>query len=157
VAQCGRERVQVYKRLTPSGNPAYMLVDCTSGKRQFRCYSDPTKATEEADRLAKLLSRRSVVAASMSETQAIEYAASVMALANTGLSVQAACRHFAEWVKTVGNVQSFRCRGANKSSQRSIKSSQLCANKSSQLRDRGAPWLAVPEWGSADMSRPAEL
>jgi integrase len=82
-----------------------MLADWTSGKRQFRCYSDPTKATDEADRLAKLLSQRSVMAASMSETQAIEYAASVMALANTGLSVQAACTHVAEWVKTVGNVQ----------------------------------------------------
>jgi hypothetical protein len=79
-ATCGRVAVKVYRRNTPGGNFAYMVANYADGKRRFDCYPSESDAMDEATKLAKRLSQRDVLAASMTREQAIEFASAMQTL-----------------------------------------------------------------------------
>ena len=78
--QLGRESVSVYRRKTPSGGQAYMVANYALGKRRFDSYPTEAEALEAANRLVRQLSERQVVAASMTNEDAAEYAAAKQSL-----------------------------------------------------------------------------
>lgn len=102
--QPGREAVTVYRRLTPSGNFAYMVANYADGKRRFDSYSKEADALEAAETLAKRIDKRDYVAASMTKEQAIEYANAVDRLKPFNVTVDAATAAVAECLKTVGDL-----------------------------------------------------
>ena len=100
----GRVTVTVYRRRTPSGNSAFMVANYANGKRRFDSYADETLALEAADKLARQLSERDVLAAAMTNEQAAEYAAAVQALAPFNISLPATACTVAECLKLVGDL-----------------------------------------------------
>ncbi len=88
----GRVTVTVYRRKTPSGNPAFMVANYAGGKRRFDSYADEVTALEAAGKLARQLSEREVVAAALTNDEAAAYSAAAQALADfPGVGVLAAC------------------------------------------------------------------
>ena len=102
----GRETVTVYRRFTPSGNPAFMVANYSGEKRRFDSYSTETDAFEAANKLARQLSQRDVVSASMTREQSIEYASAVQSLQPLGISLSAAVAALVEAVKLTGDLAS---------------------------------------------------
>ena len=60
----------MYRRRTPLGNYAYMVANYADGNRRFDSYSTEAAALEAANKLAKQLSEREVLAAAMTNEQA---------------------------------------------------------------------------------------
>lgn len=102
--QPGRAVVTVYRRLTPSGNPAYMVANYVDGKRRFDCFSSEADALGAAEVLAKRLDACDYVAASMTRDQAIEYASAATTLKPFNVTVASATAAIAECLKTVGDL-----------------------------------------------------
>jgi integrase len=100
----GRVTVSVYRRHTPSGNPAFMVANYANGKRRFDSYATEADALDAASRLARQLSERDVLAAAMTNEQAAEYAAAVQALAPFNLSLPTTASTVAECLKLVGDL-----------------------------------------------------
>ena len=100
----GRETVTVYKRKTPLGNPAFMLANYSGVKRRFDSYSTEAEALEAANKLARQLSQRDVLSASMTREQSIEYASVVQSLQPYGLTLSAAVAAIVEAVKLTGDL-----------------------------------------------------
>lgn len=103
-ATVGRETVTVYKRKTPLGNPAFMLANYSGVKRRFDSYSTETEALEAANKLARQLSQRDVLSASMTREQSIEYASAIQTLQPLGISLTSAVATIVEAVKLVGDL-----------------------------------------------------
>jgi integrase len=101
---CGRISVSVYRRGTPVGGVAYMVANYSERKRRFDCYPTEEKALEEAAVLARHLSERDVMAASLTNDEAIEFASAKQTLAPFNLSISAAAATIAECLKIVGSV-----------------------------------------------------
>lgn len=102
----GRVSVTVYRRLTPSGNPAFLVANYSGEKRRFDSYSTETDAIEAANKLARRLSQRDVLSASMTREQSIEYASAVQSLQPLGLTLSAADAALVEAVKLTGDLAS---------------------------------------------------
>lgn len=102
--QPGREVVNVYRRLTPSGNFAFMVANYAGGKRRFDAYSAEADALAAADKLARLIDKRKYKAASITEEQAIEYATSAMALAPFNVTVGEGVGALADCLKVVTDL-----------------------------------------------------
>ncbi len=103
--QPGRSIVRVYRRRTPGGNYAYMVSNYADGqRRRFDSYADEADALAAAKALAKRLDKRDYVAASMTNAQALEYAAADQALKPFGVSVAASAAAVAECLKTLGDL-----------------------------------------------------
>lgn len=102
--EVGRVSVNVYRRRTPSGNWAFMVANYAEGKRRFDSYADEAEALEAAARLARRLSERDVVAASLTEAQALEYAAATQTLAPFNVALPAAASVLAEALKLVRDL-----------------------------------------------------
>lgn len=100
----GRESVTVYRRLTPSGNPAFMVANYSGVKRRFDSYSTEAEALEAANKLARQFSQRDVLSASMTREQSIEYASVVQSLQPLGLTLSAAVAAIVEAVKHTGDL-----------------------------------------------------
>jgi len=100
----GRVSVAVYRRRTPAGRWAFMVANYANGKRRFDSYATETEALEAAGRLARQLSQRDVLAASMTNEQASDYAAAVQALEPFAVPLPAAASTLAECLKLVGNL-----------------------------------------------------
>lgn len=100
----GRVTVTVYRRLTPSGNPAFMVANYAGGKRRFDSYADEAEALDAAQRLARQLSEREVVAASLTNEQAADYAAAVQTLAPYHVGLPVAAGTLAECLKIVPDL-----------------------------------------------------
>lgn len=98
----GRESVTVYRRKTPSGNHSFMVANYAAGKRRFDSYADEQEAIREAKKLARQLSERKVIAATMTNEQASEYAAAVQTLAPCNISLLQAASTISECLKLVG-------------------------------------------------------
>ena len=81
-----------------------MVANYANGKRRFDSYADETLALEAADKPARQLSEREVLAASMTNKEASEYAAAVQALAPFNLSLPATASTVAECLKLVGDL-----------------------------------------------------
>ncbi len=72
--------MSIYRRKIPSGGDGYMVANYATGKRRFDSYATESEALEAASRLVRQLSERQVVAASMTNEQAAEYAAASQSL-----------------------------------------------------------------------------
>src|SRR5262249_6487632 len=59
----GRIKVSVYRRKSPKGNHCYMVANYADGRRRFDSYHNETEAIEAANKLARQMSEREVVAA----------------------------------------------------------------------------------------------
>jgi integrase len=105
--QPGREVVNVYRRLTPSGNFAFMVANYAEGKRRFDAYSSEADALAAADKLAKLIDKRAYKAASITEEQATEYATAAIALAPFKLTVGEGVGALAECLKIVADLSNL--------------------------------------------------
>ncbi|MBI4326202.1 MAG: tyrosine-type recombinase/integrase [Chloroflexi bacterium] len=99
-----RVTVSVYRRKTPQGNFAFMVANYAEGKRRFDSYSTEADALDAAGRLARQLSERDVLAASMTQEQAIDYASATQALQPFNLSLASAVATLSEAVKIVGDL-----------------------------------------------------
>ena len=102
----GRMSVKVYKRLTPAGKVGYQVANYSGQKRLLDSYSDETEALEAAHKLAKQLSQRDVLGASMTREQSIEYASVVQSLQPLGITLPAAVAVVVESLKQVGDLAS---------------------------------------------------
>ena len=105
--QPGRTIVTVYRRKTPAGNVAFMVVNYADGKRRFDSFATEADALDAAERLAKQIDKRDYVAASMTQAQAVEYADAAAALAPYNLTVRAAASAVTECLKKVGDVSNL--------------------------------------------------
>jgi integrase len=100
----GRESVTVYRRQTPLGNFAFMVANYSGEKRRFDSYSTETDAMDAANKLARQLSARDVLGASMTREQSIEFASAIQMLQPLGVSLTSAVATLAEAVKLVGDL-----------------------------------------------------
>ena len=100
----GREAVTVYKRKTPLGNAAFMVANYSGEKRRFDSYSTETEALEAANKLARQLSQRDVISASMTREQSIEFASVTQSLKPLGITLSAAVAAIVEAVKLAGDL-----------------------------------------------------
>jgi len=100
----GRQSVSIYRRRTPAGRDNFMVSNYSSGKRRFDSYPTEADAQEAALKLAKQLAKRQVVAASMTNTQAADYAAAMESLAPFEIPLSAAVASLAAMLKRAGNL-----------------------------------------------------
>ncbi len=100
----GRESVTVYRREIPSGGFGFMLANYSVGKRRFDSYPTEAEALDAAQRLARQLTERQVVAASMTNGQAAEYAAAVQTLKPHGITLTSAADTLAKCLGTVHDL-----------------------------------------------------
>ena len=100
----GRTSVSVYRRQNTVGNFNFMVANYADGERRFDSYASETDAMEAALRLARQLSERDVMTASMTREQAVEFAAAMQSLKPLGLSLSPAIATLAEAVKIVGDL-----------------------------------------------------
>jgi len=85
----GRVTVTVYRRKTPTGSTGYLVANYASGRRRLDAHPTEADALDAAQRLARQLSEREVVAASMTNEHAAEYASAIQALAPFNLPLAA--------------------------------------------------------------------
>ncbi len=106
VAICGRERVSVYKRTAPNGSPCFMVANYAGSdrKRRFDSYTDETLAIEAASKLARQLSERDTISASMTREQSLEFANATQKLQPVGISLTDAVCRFIEAFQICGDV-----------------------------------------------------
>jgi site-specific recombinase XerD len=103
--QPGRAIVKVYRRKTPAGNLAYMVANYADGdSRRFDSYADEVDALAAAEKLARRIDSRDYVAASMTRTEAIEFANAATRLKPFNVTVDAATATVAECLKSVGDL-----------------------------------------------------
>jgi integrase len=100
----GRVTVPVYRRPTGSGNFGFMVANYADGKRRFDSYATEAEALEAADTLAKRLSQRDVLAASMTREQAVDYTSATQGLAPFNVSLPAMAATVTECLKLVGDL-----------------------------------------------------
>ncbi len=100
----GRVTVKVYRRQTPSGNLAFMVANYSGEKRRFDSYSAEADAMDAANKLARQLSQRDTIGASMTREQSIQYASAIQTLQPLGVSLTSAVATLAEAVKLVGDL-----------------------------------------------------
>ncbi len=103
----GRESVTVYRREIPSGGFGFMVANYSAGKRRFDSYPTEAEALDAAQRLARQLSERQVVAASMTNGQAAEYAAAVLTLKPHGVTLTSAADTLAKCLETVHDLSNL--------------------------------------------------
>lgn len=100
----GRVTVTVYKDRTPSGNDRFRVANYSTGKRVYDPHPSEVEAMEAATRLARQLSQRDTLSASMTREQSIEYASIVQSLAPLGITPTAAVAAIVQAVKEVGDL-----------------------------------------------------
>ena len=105
--QPGRAIVRVYRRKTPAGYFSFMVANHDGNCRRFDCYKNEADAVEAANTLAKRLDRRDFVAASLTQSQAIEYADANAALAPFAVTVRDATNVVARCLKLTGDLSAF--------------------------------------------------
>lgn len=100
----GRVTVAVYRRKRADGRWQYLVANYSNGRRRLESFADEKEALEAAARLARKLSACEIVAASLTNEQAAEYAAAVQALEPLGLKLLPSVHVLAEAVKIVGGL-----------------------------------------------------
>jgi hypothetical protein len=100
----GLATVRIYRRKTTNGNFSYMVANYAGGKRRFDSYSTVDEALFAANRVAKQLSERDTVAASMTSGQASEYAVAVQTVKPLEVSLTTFVSTLAEAVKIAGDL-----------------------------------------------------
>jgi len=120
----GRVTVTVYRRRTPGGNFGYMVANYGNGERRLDSYATETEAIEAANHLARQLSQRDVIAASMTREQSVEYAAAMQTLQPLGISLTAAASTIAEAVKFSGDLSGI------------VAATKFCRQRKKQITNR---------------------
>jgi hypothetical protein len=105
VANCGREKVSIYRRIAPNGSPCYMVANYSTGKRRFDSYADESLAIEAATKLARQMSERQVIAAAMTNEQAQEYASAVQKVKPFNVGLLAVADAVAEVLRIIGGFK----------------------------------------------------
>ena len=100
----GLATVRIYRRKTSNGNFSYMVANYANGKRRFDSYPNVDEALFAANRVAKQLSEKDTVAASMTSGQASEFAVATQILKPLGVSLTSTVTTMAEAVKIVGDL-----------------------------------------------------
>ncbi len=100
----GRVTVPIYRRQAPNGALCFMVANYAAGKRRFDSYADEADAVDAANRLARQLSSQDVLAASLTNEQAADYAAAVQTLAPFKVALPTAAATLAECLKLVGDL-----------------------------------------------------
>jgi integrase len=100
----GRETVTIYKRRTPSGCDGYLVANYSGDKRRLDSYANEADALEAAATLARKLSERDVIGASMTREQAVDFSSATQTLKPFNLSLPDAAATLAECLKQVGDV-----------------------------------------------------
>ncbi len=100
----GREIVTIYRRKTPLGNFAYMVENYSGVKRRFDSYKIESEAIEAANKLARQLSQKNTIGASMTRDQCIEYAGAIQSLQPLGITLAAAVAAIVECVKLTNDL-----------------------------------------------------
>lgn len=100
----GRVSVSIYKRTAPNGSPCFMVANYSGEKRRFDSYASESEAIEEAGKLARQLSARDTISASMTKEECIEYASAIQTLKPLGIKLPAAVAAVAEAVKLTGDL-----------------------------------------------------
>lgn len=104
----GRVTVTVYQRKTPLGKIGFMVANYAQGKRRFDSYPTEEEALGAANKLARQLSEREVVAAAMTNEQAADYASAVQSLEPFKVSLPSAASTLADCLKIVGDLPSLQ-------------------------------------------------
>ena len=104
----GQVVVTIYRRSIPTGGFGYMVANYANGMRRFDSYATEVEALEEAHLLARQLSGRQVVAASMTNEQAAEYAAAIQSLKPCGVTLLASVDAVTECLKIVSDLSVLR-------------------------------------------------
>lgn len=104
----GRTRVKVYRRTRSDGTFGFEVANYASGKRRLESFPSAESALDRADKLARQLSEREVLAAEMTNEQAAEYAAALQNLAPYGVSLISATGTLAECLKLVGDLSTLQ-------------------------------------------------
>lgn len=81
-----------------------MVANYAEGKRRFDSYALEAEALEEAAKLARRMSERDVLSASMTRDQSLDYAAAAQALKPFSISLSACANAMAEALKLVGDL-----------------------------------------------------
>jgi len=102
----GRTSVTIYKRVMPNGSAGFMVANYSGEKRRFDSYATEADALGAANKLARQLSQRDVLGASMTKEQSIEYASAVQTLQPLGIPLAPAVSTLVEAVKFVGDLSS---------------------------------------------------
>jgi len=100
----GRVTVKIYRRKTPLGNFAFMVANYSGEKRRFDSHATEADALEAAGKLARQLSQRDTIGASMTREQSIEYASAIQTLQPLGITLTSAVSTIVEVVKLVGDL-----------------------------------------------------
>ncbi len=98
------QTVTVYRRKTPLGNFSFMVANYADGKRRFDSYASEAEALDAANRLARQLSARDTIGATMTKAQSLEYAAAVQSLEPFNITLTAAVAAIVEAVKLTGDL-----------------------------------------------------
>ncbi len=94
----------VYRRIRSDGQAGFEVANYASGKRRLESFPDSASALDRANQLARQLSEQEVVAASMTNEQAADFAAAVQTLAPFKLSLPSAASTLADCLKLVGDL-----------------------------------------------------
>ena len=100
----GREVVTIYRRAWVNGDFGFFVASYATGKRKLVSYANEAEALAAAHRLARQLSEREVVAASLTNAEASDYAAAVQALAPFKVALPVAASTLAECLKFVADL-----------------------------------------------------
>ena len=103
----GRFSVSVYRRKLTNGRYGFQLANYASGKRRLDSYPTEGKVIEAAHRLARQLSERQVVAASLTNAQAAEYVSASQALQPHNVNLPIAADTLAKCLDEVGDLPSL--------------------------------------------------
>jgi hypothetical protein len=103
----GRVSVRVYRRKTRNGAFGYMVANYADGVRRFDSHATEADAMEAARNLARQLSERDVLGASLTNEQASDYASAIQSLAPFNLSLPATVSTVAECLKLLGDLPSL--------------------------------------------------
>lgn len=100
----GRAAVTVYRRLRTDGSYGFEVANYATGKRRLESFPTEASALDRANQLARQTSERAVVAASMTNAQAADYASAVQALAPFKVGLPDTAGTVAACLKLVGDL-----------------------------------------------------
>jgi hypothetical protein len=102
----GLIKIKVYRRLTPSGNPNFMIADTVTepGKRKFISFPDEAAALAEAASMARKQSELGTMAQQITTAQAADYVNGVNELKPFGVTLPQAVSTVTQALKITGSL-----------------------------------------------------
>jgi len=102
----GLIKIKVYRRLTPSGNPNFMIADTVTepGKRKFISFPDEAAALAEAASMARKQSELGTMAQQITTAQAADYVNAVNELKPFNVTLPQAVSTVTQALKIVGSL-----------------------------------------------------